>query len=119
MAGHSPRPDSTDCVVPAERRSSVGSVKRHARGPFPERQSLSLGFGVPLDMLRASFLTALLAFGLLAGCLDGEDGDEADPLQAELAGLPWEELGDLVFDDGHEHNLRDLHTEVLRGVAVL
>jgi hypothetical protein len=66
--------------------------------------------------LAAALLLA--AMPLLAGCLDGDD-DPASARQAELAQLPWEELGDLVFDDEHEHNIRDLHTEVLRNVEAL
>lgn len=63
----------------------------------------------------------LLAAGtLLSGCLD-DSGDPTDEelRQADLARLSWEELGDVVFDDEHEHNLRDLHTEVLRNVEAL
>lgn len=72
-------------------------------------------------MFRPVALVALLSFGLMAGCLDhdGSDVEPVDPVQAELSRLSWEELGDLVFDDEHEHNLRDLHTEVRRNVQVM
>lgn len=72
-----------------------------------------------LRSVRRVALAALLSLGLLAGCLD-DDGDAGtDPVQQELAQLSWEELGDVVFDDEHEHNVRDQHTEVRRGVDVL
>lgn len=75
-------------------------------------------------MLRAAALAALLSVGLLAGCLDdgGNDGGgegQGDRTQRQLAQLSWEELGDVVFDDAHEHNLRDLHQEVSRNVRVM
>lgn len=69
--------------------------------------------------LAAPVPVLLLSLGLLAGCLDGDAGEGADPPAAELTDLSWEEVGDVVFDDAHEHNLRDLHAEVRRGVDVL
>lgn len=64
-------------------------------------------------------LAGLLALSAVAGCLeDGTpDPDAAD--EARHAAMTWEELGDLVFDEEHEHNLRDLHEPVARNVDVL
>ncbi|MHB1262039.1 MAG: LVIVD repeat-containing protein [Thermoplasmatota archaeon] len=65
-------------------------------------------------------LAALLALGPLAGCLDDDGADNAQAQdQARIDALPWEDLGNLAYDAEHEHNLRDLHTELNRGVEPL
>jgi hypothetical protein len=65
-------------------------------------------------------LAGLLAFGAMAGCLSDDNApDAAAQEQERLATLPWEELGDLVYDKDHEHNIRDLHTAVHRNVEPL
>jgi hypothetical protein len=65
-------------------------------------------------------LAALLSLGAMGGCLDGGPAPDADAEeQARLAVLPWEDLGGLLYDDEHEHNLRDLHVPVARNVDVL
>ncbi|MFA5944818.1 MAG: hypothetical protein WC876_10175, partial [Candidatus Thermoplasmatota archaeon] len=64
-------------------------------------------------------LAGLLVLGTVAGCLDEAPSESAGAGQDRIDALPWEELGDLAFDTEHEHNLRDLHTEVNRNVEVL
>ncbi len=65
------------------------------------------------------FLVAAFSI-LVAGCL----GAPSTPIDAakpgdELAALPWEELGALLYSDSHDHVDRELHTEVRRGVELL
>ena len=64
-------------------------------------------------------LAGLLALGAVAGCLDDSSETPAEQQQARIDSMSWEELGDLAYDEEHEHNLRDLHTEVNRNVEVL
>ena len=64
-------------------------------------------------------LAALFSLAALAGCLDDGGPDASEQAQARIDSLPWEELGDMAFDPEHEHNIRDLHTEVDRNVEVL
>src|SRR5687767_11091493 len=75
----------------------------------------------PSPRVRVPLLLAsLLAFGAVAGCLDDDAAsDPAGQEQARLAALTWEELGDVVYDAEHEHNIRELHTDVQRNVEAL
>lgn len=69
--------------------------------------------------MRLALLAAPLLLALAAGCVS--DGDAPPAAEADLAHpeLSWEQLGDLVFDDAHEHNIREGHAEVSRGLELL
>ena len=68
--------------------------------------------------MRTLLAAAPLLLVLAAGCV-GEAPTPPGPFDATHADLGWQELGELVFDDAHEHNVRDGHSEVARGLTLL
>lgn len=62
------------------------------------------------------WMVAVLLGMSVAGCLDDS---RTLPVDAAFAGHEWAELGAMLYEPDHEHNIRDLHEEVARGVEVL
>lgn len=71
---------------------------------------------LPGVRLHALVLASVAAF---AGCLGTSDLPSVDPTEDALAALPWDEVGALLFQPGHDHTDRALHQEVTRGLDVL
>lgn len=66
-----------------------------------------------MDLRGIAVAVALAA--ALSGCVDDEPATPGPGLDEES----WQDVGARLFDRDHEHTLRELHTEVARGVEVL